>query len=117
MTLLRTISSAAVMTVFSAIAFAQAKGAAPAPTTPGASAPMVTPSGMTPPRPTPANTPGLTMMTPQEREQHRQDLERAKTGDECRAVVAKQREQMAQRAKERGQPSPNNVGADPCAGR
>jgi len=98
-------------------AFAQNKTSPGVSNAPGASAPMVTPTGVAPPRPTPGNTPNLTAMNPQEREQYRQDLARAKSGDECRAVVARQRDQAAKRAHERGEPAPNNVGADPCAGR
>ena len=87
------------------------------PANPRATSPMVTPGGQQPPHAGPGNTPGLATMTPQEQQQLQRDLQRAKTGDECRAVVAMQREQAAQRARERGQPMPNNVGPDPCVGR
>ncbi|HEY6510482.1 MAG TPA: hypothetical protein VI032_00800 [Burkholderiaceae bacterium] len=116
MTLLRTLACAALIAAVGTTAIAQTK---PSPTGPDG-APLVTPSGMTAPRPTPANTPasaaGL-VMTPQEREQQRRDLERAKTGDECRAVVEKQRQQLAQRARERGEPAPSKPATDPCVGR
>jgi hypothetical protein len=55
-------------------------------------------------------------MTPQEREQHRQDMQRAKTGDECQAAAKKQRQEAVQRAKERGEPPPVER-VDPCVGR
>jgi hypothetical protein len=87
------------------------------PVAPPAAAPMVTTEGQRAPRGTPADTPSLRVMTPLEQEQYRQDLQRAKTGDECRAVVARQRELAAKRAMERGQPAPNNPGSDPCIGR
>jgi hypothetical protein len=74
------------------------------------------PDGMTPPRPTPGGAPGSTTMTPQEREQHRQDMQRAKTGDECQAAAKKQRQEAVQRAKERGEPPPVER-VDPCVGR
>ncbi|HEU5293174.1 MAG TPA: hypothetical protein VFU71_00140 [Burkholderiaceae bacterium] len=80
-------------------------------------APLVTPEGPRAPTPTPGNTPGQLVMTPNEQQLYRQDLARAKTADECRAVVARQRALVAQRAKERGEPVPNNPGSDPCAGR
>lgn len=91
--------------------------AAPPATANTPAAPLVTPEGQRAPRTTPGNTPGLATMTPQEHEQYRQDLQRAKTGDECRAVVARQRNLVAQRAKERGEPQPHTPSADPCAGR
>jgi hypothetical protein len=87
------------------------------PAAPPVTAPMFTQSGKVPPRPTQGNTPGTATMTPQEREQYRQDLERAKTGDECRAVAEQQRQQAAQRARERGEPAPPKPATDPCVGR
>jgi len=112
--MLRTFACAAVVAAFSAAAVAQSKFIPP-PTT--EAAPQVTPNGKPVPPPSQSNTPGTAMMTPQERERHRQDLERAKTGGECQAVAAKQRQQMAQRAKKRGEPAPPDPASDPCVGR
>ncbi|HET7525805.1 MAG TPA: hypothetical protein VFK10_07670 [Burkholderiaceae bacterium] len=147
MAALRTIPLAALLSALSACALAQGKAAstptlpAPAvaprvtPQTPAApparaetpaapparaetpAAPLVTPEGPRAPTPTPGNTPGQLVMTPQEQQQYRQDLARAKTGDECRAVVARQRALVTKRAYERGESPPNNPGSDPCAGR
>jgi len=100
---------------------AQTPAAPPAtaqtPAAPAATSPMVTPEGPRPPTPSPGNTPGPLVMTPQEQQQYRADLAGARTGSECRAVVARQRALVAQRAKERGEAPPNNPGADPCTGR
>ena len=87
------------------------------PAAPPATMPQVPPGNRAAPQPTPGNTARPGTMTPQEQQQHREDLQRAKTGDECRAAVARQREAAAQRAKERGETLPNNAGSDPCVGR
>ena len=87
------------------------------PAAPPATMPQVPPGNRAAPQPTPGNTSRPGAMTPQEQQQHREDLRRAKTGDECRAVVARQREAQVQRAKERGETAPNNAGSDPCVGR
>jgi hypothetical protein len=87
------------------------------PAAPPATMPQVPPGNRAAPQPTAGNTPRTGTMTPQEQQQHREDLQRAKTGDECRAVVARQREAQVQRAKERGETPPNKAGSDPCVGR
>ncbi len=60
-------------------------------------------------------TPGWSLMTPEERNAHRATMQGMKSADECRAYVQKHHEEMAQRAKERGQalPGPRR---DVCAG-
>lgn len=47
-------------------------------------------------------TPGWGMMTPAERDQHRQRLSSAKTPEECRQIMEEHQKLMAERAKERG---------------
>jgi hypothetical protein len=62
-------------------------------------------------------TPGWGMMTPQEREQHRQQMGNAKTPDECRQLRDEHRKLMQERARERGiatMPGPRH---DACARR
>jgi hypothetical protein len=50
----------------------------------------------------PDNTPGWSMMSPQERKDHHAKMEGFKSGDECKAYMAEHHAQMSQRAKERG---------------
>lgn len=50
----------------------------------------------------PRHTPGWSMMTPEERRQHQQQIANFKNADECRAYMTQHREQMAERAKARG---------------
>lgn len=47
-------------------------------------------------------TPGWGMMTPAERDQHRQRLSSAKTPEECGQIMQDHQKLMAERAKERG---------------
>jgi hypothetical protein len=63
--------------------------------------------GMHGPRVGPDTTPGWAMMTPEERDQHRKDMQAAKTPEQCNAMMDKQHQQMAERAKQRGQTLPN----------
>lgn len=60
-------------------------------------------------------TPGWSLMTQQERDEHRTKMLGMKTYDECKAYQAQHHEQMVARAKERGKamPVPRR---DPCAG-
>jgi hypothetical protein len=48
------------------------------------------------------DTPGWALMTPQERDEHRQRMLSMKSYDECHAYQTQHHEQMAARAKERG---------------
>jgi len=47
-------------------------------------------------------TPGWSLMTPAERNEHRERMRSMKTYEECKAYQAEHHEQMAARAKERG---------------
>lgn len=61
-------------------------------------------------------TPGWAMMTPQERDEHRDRMRNMKTYDECKAYQAQHHEQMAARMKERGRQSMPAPRRDACAG-
>lgn len=60
-------------------------------------------------------TPGWSMMTPQERNEHRARLRSMQSYDECVAYMAQHREQMAARAKEQGRRALGTPPRDPCA--
>jgi hypothetical protein len=60
--------------------------------------------------------PGWNMMTTQERQQFQRDMQSAKTADQCRQVMDKHRQRMADRARERGTTPPNEPKRDMCAG-
>lgn len=62
------------------------------------------------------NTPGWSLMTPEEREAHRQRMAAMKNREECQAYIAKHHEQMAARAKEQGRKALVKSRRDPCAG-
>jgi hypothetical protein len=120
MTPFHTFTAAAVLVTFAATVFAQASAPTAGMPGAGASGPHM---GMGPgmgggmsPRAGPNLTPGWSMMTPQEREQHQKDMQSAKTPEECKAMMDKHRQQMADRAKERGMPPPGNPGSNACAG-
>jgi hypothetical protein len=61
-------------------------------------------------------TPGWTMMTPEERNQHRERMQSMKTFDECQAYRDQHHQQMAERAKQRGANPPARPRRDLCAG-
>lgn len=62
-------------------------------------------------------TPGWSLMTPEERATHRQQMQALTTHEECTALRDKHREQMAERAKERGLSKPLRAPRrDACAG-
>lgn len=61
-------------------------------------------------------TPGWSLMTPQERTEHRDRMRAMTRLDECRAYQAEHHEQMVARAKERGVTPPAGPRRDPCAG-
>jgi len=50
-----------------------------------------------------SNTPGWSLMTPEERAAHRDKMLAAKTPEECKAVQEEHHKQMEARAKEKGQ--------------
>jgi hypothetical protein len=60
-------------------------------------------------------TPGWPMMTPEERQAHRERLASFKTYDDCKAYVKQHHDEMAARAKERGRPVPAAPRRDACA--
>lgn len=49
------------------------------------------------------NTPGWSLMTPEERAAHREKMLAAKTPEECKAIQEEHHKQMEARAKEKGQ--------------
>lgn len=61
-------------------------------------------------------TAGWSMMTEQERREHRTRMRSMKTYEECTAYQAQHHEQMAARAKERGGKMPGQPRRDACAG-
>lgn len=61
------------------------------------------------------NTPGWSLMTSEERAQHREKMLSMKNQDECKAYMAKHHEEMAARAKARGVKVPMMPRRDPCA--
>ncbi len=113
----------ALMALWVGVAMAQAgpMGQASAPG-PGASAPRM---GMGPggggmmrggPRWGADYTPGWALMTPKERDEHREQMRSAKTREECVALRDKHHEQMAARAKEKGMAMPAQPRRDACQG-
>ena len=61
-------------------------------------------------------TPGWTLMSQQERNEHRDRMRSMKSYEECHAYQAQHHEQMAARAKERGGAAPAQPRRDACAG-
>jgi hypothetical protein len=55
------------------------------------------------------------MMTPQERDEHRQQMQGAKTRDECQAVMEQHHQQMVERAKQQGKAVPAQPRRNACA--
>ena len=60
--------------------------------------------------------PGWNMMTTQERQQFQRDMQSAKSPDQCRQVMDKHRQLMADRAKERGVATPTEPRRDGSRG-
>lgn len=60
------------------------------------------------------HTPGGSLMTPQEREQHRAAMAGAQTHEACSAVMAQHRQQIAERAQAKGVTAPTPR-RDACA--
>lgn len=101
------------------LALAAICGLAVAQPGPGASAPGAPGMGMGMrhgPRMGPDNTPGWALMTPAERNEHRDHMRSMKSHDECQAYMAQHHEQMAARAKEKGVSVPARPRRDACAG-
>jgi hypothetical protein len=112
----------ALIALWAGLAAAQA-GPGPQASAPGASAPRMG-MGVGPgggmmrggPRAGGDYTPGWSMMSPQEREEHRAQMRAAKTHEECAALRDKHHEQMMARAKERGVAMPAQPRRDACQG-
>ena len=62
------------------------------------------------------NTPGWSMMTSAERQEHQARMKSMTNPDECKAYMEKHHEQMAARAKEKGRSIPAEPRHDACAG-
>ncbi|MGM9488256.1 hypothetical protein [Ideonella sp. YS5] len=60
-------------------------------------------------------TPGWSMMTPAERQQHQEKLGALNTYEECRSYMDQHHEQMAARAKDKGLTLPAKPRHDACA--
>jgi hypothetical protein len=123
MTPLRTITAAALVAAFALAASAQPRAAVPPSSSAAASGPQMG-MGMGGKgggmhgrmRADANNTSGWSMMTPKEREEHRQHMMDAKSPDECKATMDKHHQQMVERAKERGVKAPGQPRRDMCAG-
>jgi hypothetical protein len=63
----------------------------------------------------PDRTPGWAMMSPEERAEHRRQMESVRTRDECRKTMDDHHRRMVERAKERGMMMPDRPRHDACA--
>ena len=61
-------------------------------------------------------TPGWSMMSPSERQEHQAKMRSMANYDECKAYMEQHHQQMAARAKEKGGAVPAQPRRDPCAG-
>lgn len=61
-------------------------------------------------------TPGWSMMSSQERAEHRKRMADAKTAQECQSVMAEHRKQMEERAAQRGRGPMMQPRSDACRG-
>jgi hypothetical protein len=61
-----------------------------------------------------SNTYGWSMMSPQERNEFRREMLSAQTPEQCQAAMAKHRDTIAARAKERGAAAPRGPRSDMC---
>ena len=137
--MLRTLTAAAALAVVAATTFAQTTATPATPATPPASAPragMGPPPGMGPPsgrgpgasapgygrgmgpgwRAGPNNTPGWSMMTPEERAAHQQRMQGMTSRADCTAYMNEHHQQMAARAAQRGASAPAQPRRDMCYG-
>ncbi len=104
------------MVCIAAVALASAQTPATGPG-PGASAPGIGMRGGGPMqgwRMNKGNTPGWSMMSPQERVEHRNKMMGMKTFDECHAYMGQHHAAMVERAKSKGRSAPNQPRRDPC---
>ncbi len=107
-------AACAALTAFNAVSAAAASSpaGAPAASASAASAPRIGP-GMPMNR---DNTPGWSMMTPQERDAHQRKMMAMTDATQCRTYMSEHHAQMAARAKQLGQPMPAQLRHDACAG-
>lgn len=123
---MKNVIAALSLAAFSSLAFAQAsapsdkaKSEAPKPAAaaPGPQGGMGPGGGMGPRgrmmRFDQSNTPGWSLMTPEERTAHRDKMHSFKSADECKAYHDEHVKQMDARAKEKGKPAKPFRG-DPC---
>jgi len=133
MTPIRTLAAVALLGAFVAGAFAQATPASPAAPAsaprpgmgpgpgmgrgpgPGASAPGYGPR-MGGWRAGPNNTPGWSMMTPEERAAHQQRMQGMTSRADCTAYMEQHHQQMVARAAQRGASAPAQPRRDMCTG-
>lgn len=118
-------AAAAALAALAATTNAQAQGPGPGPGMgpgsgmgPGAAASAPRGPGAGPRRGAPAGadyTPGWSLMTQKERDEHRARMRTVQTQADCRAAIDQHRQLMAERAKERGL-APRGPRRDPCAG-
>ena len=83
---------------------------------PGASGPGYGPGMGRGWRAGPNNTPGWSMMTPEERAAHQQRMQGMTSRADCAAYVNEQHQQMAARAQQRGASAPAQPRRDMCTG-
>jgi hypothetical protein len=91
-------------------------GAGPAASAPGMGMGMGPGGGRGAPRWGSDYTPGWTLMSQQERNEHRDRMRSMKTYEECKTYQEQHHEQMAARAKERGGKAFAQPRRDACAG-
>lgn len=63
-----------------------------------------------------STTPGWALMSPEERQAHRLQMQAATSRAECQRLMDEHRQRMVERAKERGLPPPAGPRRDMCAG-
>lgn len=130
MTIVRCMAVAAAAALVSVASLAQGMGGGPKGSGPGPAASAPGPGASMPggmgmggqrggrmhhARSGPGNTPGWSLMTPQERDAHRERMQGFKDYDECKAYVAKHHDEMVARAKGQGGKPPAQPRRDPCA--
>lgn len=112
---MRTLQCAAVAAVLALSAIgAEAQPASGAAPGPGPRAGAGAPGGG--PRWGPDTTPGWSMMSPQERQEHQAKMSSMKGYDECKTYRDEHHRQMVERAKAKGGNPPGQPKRDACAG-
>lgn len=112
---LRCLAAAAALTL--AASAAPAQPGPPGGAGPGASAPRgAVGAGRMGGRWDSHNTPGWSLMTPQERQEHQTRMRSMTSHEECKAYAEQHHQAMAARAKDKGLATPAQPRRDPCAG-